>query len=42
MDPKFAKKLSEARKKKITIFVEQISFDGEMIYYNGSIPLDNF
>jgi len=42
IDPKFAKKLSEARKKKIPIFVEQISFNGEMIYYNGSIPLDNF
>ena len=38
-DPKFSKKLSEARKRGIKIIANQISFDGRMIYYNGRIPL---
>jgi sugar fermentation stimulation protein A len=42
MDPKFAEKLSEARKKGITIIAVQISFDGKMLYYNGKIDLDDF
>ena len=41
-DPKFFNKLSEARKKKVPIFVVQLSFDGKMIYYNGNIPLADF
>ena len=41
-DPKFSKKLSEARKKNIRIFVVQLSFDGKTIYYNGTIPLADF
>jgi len=41
-DPKFAEKLSEARKKKIQIIPVQISFDGEMLYYHGKIKLKEF
>lgn len=41
-DPKFSKKLSEARKKNIRIYVMQLSFDGKTIYYNGNIPLTDF
>ena len=41
-DPKFSKKLSEARKRGIKIIANQISFDGRMIYYNGRIPLCEF
>lgn len=41
-DPRFAKKLSEARKKGVKIIANQISFDGRMIYYNGRIPLSEF
>ncbi|MBY8984062.1 MAG: DNA/RNA nuclease SfsA [Candidatus Lokiarchaeota archaeon] len=41
-DPKFAKKLSEARKKGIKIIPVQLSFDGKTIYYHGKIPLSNF
>ena len=41
-DPKFSKKLSEAREKNIRIFVVQLSFDGKMIYYNGNISLADF
>ncbi|MFX0056671.1 MAG: DNA/RNA nuclease SfsA [Candidatus Hodarchaeota archaeon] len=42
IDPDFAEKLSEAREKNITILTAQISFDGTMLYYNGSIPLLDF
>ncbi len=42
MDPQFSNKLSEARKKGVKIFVIQLSFDGKIIYYNGSIPLADF
>ncbi len=42
MDPKFAKKLSEARKKGIKIIAVQISFDGQMLYYNGKVKLGDF
>ncbi|NVM44453.1 MAG: DNA/RNA nuclease SfsA [Candidatus Lokiarchaeota archaeon] len=41
-DPKFSIKLSEARKKKITIIVAQINFDGKTIYFNGTLPLAEF
>jgi len=41
-DPKFSEKLSEARKKNIKINVVQLSFDGETIYFEGSIPLADF
>ncbi len=41
-DPKFSKKLSEARKKKINIICVQVSFDGKMLYYNGKIKLAKF
>ncbi|MFX1447223.1 MAG: DNA/RNA nuclease SfsA [Promethearchaeota archaeon] len=41
-DPKFSKKLSEARKKKINMNVVQLSFDGNTIYYEGNIPLADF
>jgi sugar fermentation stimulation protein A len=41
-DPKFAQKLSEARKKKSLIITAKISFDGEMLYYEGKIPLFDF
>jgi len=41
-DPKFSRKLTEARKKNIRIFVAQLSFDGKTIYYNGNIPLADF
>ena len=41
-DPKFSKRLSEARKKNIRIYVVQLSFDGKTIYYNGNIPLADF
>ena len=42
MDLKFSKNLSEARKKGIKIITVQISFDGNIIYYNGKIPLSDF
>jgi sugar fermentation stimulation protein A len=42
MDPKFAEKLSEARKKGIKIIAVQISFDGKMLYYHGKINLGKF
>ncbi len=42
MDPKFSKKLSEARKKGITIIAVQISFDGKTLYYRGKIKLADF
>ena len=41
-DPKFSIKLSEARKKKITIIVAQLNFDGKTIYFNGTLPLAEF
>jgi sugar fermentation stimulation protein A len=41
-DPKFAKKLTEARDHGIKIIPVQISFDGKRIYYNGKIPLVKF
>lgn len=41
-DPKFSKKLSEARKKGIEIIPVQISFDGKMLYYQGKISLGEF
>jgi sugar fermentation stimulation protein A len=41
-DPKFSKKLSEAREKNIRIIVVQLSFDGKTIYYNGILPLGDF
>ena len=41
-DPKFSKKLSEARKKNIQIIPVRISFDGEMLYYHGKIGLADF
>lgn len=42
MDPKFSKKLSEARKKNIKIMAVRISFDGEMLYYMGEMDLIKF
>ena len=42
MDPKFTKKLSEARRKGINIIPVQISFDGRTIYYIMRIPLSDF
>jgi sugar fermentation stimulation protein A len=42
MDPKFAEKLIEARKKGIKIIPIQLSFDGKTVYYEGKIPLSNF
>lgn len=42
MDPKFSKRLSEARKKGIKIITIQISFDGNMIYFEGKIPLSKW
>ena len=41
-DPKFSKKLSEARRKNIKIIVLQLSFDGKKIYFQGKIPLSQF
>jgi len=41
-DPKFTRKLSDARSKGIQIITVRISFDGEMLYYEGNIPLFNF
>ncbi len=41
-DPKFAEKLSEARKKGIPIIPLQIHFDGENIFYMGKIELADF
>ena len=41
-DSKFAKKLSEARKKKISIRTARISFDGKTLYYEGIIPFFEF
>ncbi|MHA1916155.1 MAG: DNA/RNA nuclease SfsA [Promethearchaeota archaeon] len=41
-DPKFAKKLTEARNRGIKIIPVQISFDGKTIYYNGKISLAQF
>lgn len=42
MDPKFSRKLSEARKKNIKIFAVQISFDRKKLYYNGRVKLADF
>ena len=42
MDPKFSDRLSEARKKGIEIKAVQISFDGETLYYEGKVKLDDF
>ncbi|MFX1276192.1 MAG: DNA/RNA nuclease SfsA [Promethearchaeota archaeon] len=42
MDPKFASKLSEARKKGVNIIAVQLSFDGKTIYFNGKIKLADF
>ena len=42
MDPKFSQKLSEAREKGIPIIPVKISFDGNMLYYRGKIPLAKF
>jgi len=42
MDPKFAEKLSEARKKGIEIKAVQISFDGNTLYYEGKVELEDF
>lgn len=42
MDPKFSRRLSEARKKGIKIIPVQVSFDGETIYYHKKIPLSDF
>ena len=42
MDPKFANKLSEAKKKGIKILAVQLSFDGKTIYYNGKVKLMDF
>jgi sugar fermentation stimulation protein A len=41
-DPEFSKSLSEAKAKNILIIAERISFDGNMVYYNGRIPLTDF
>ena len=42
MDPKFAEALSIARKHNIPIICAQIHFDGETVYYNGKVPLNDF
>jgi len=42
LDPKFSKRLSEARKRGIKVLAAQISFDGKMIYYCQTIPLSDF
>ncbi|TFG19082.1 MAG: DNA/RNA nuclease SfsA [Promethearchaeota archaeon] len=42
MDPKFAKALSNARKQNVPIICAQIHFDGETVYYNGEVLLDDF
>ena len=34
--------LSEAKKKGIHIITARISFDGEMLYFEGTIPLADF
>jgi sugar fermentation stimulation protein A len=41
-DPKFAEKLSEAKKKNIPIIPVQISFDGKTLYYEKKIKLSEF
>ncbi len=41
-DPKFTRKLSDARSNDIQLITVRISFDGEMLYYEGNIPLFNF
>ncbi|MFW9952388.1 MAG: DNA/RNA nuclease SfsA [Candidatus Thorarchaeota archaeon] len=41
-DPKFYKALYEAKKKNIEIIAIRVSFDGEMLYYRGYIPLCSF
>ncbi len=42
MDPKFSKRLSEARKRGIKIIPVQVSFDGNTIFYHKKIPLSDF
>ncbi|TFF86602.1 MAG: DNA/RNA nuclease SfsA [Promethearchaeota archaeon] len=42
IDKDFSRKLSEARKKDVPIYVIQLSFNGEWIYYEGKIPLADF
>lgn len=42
MDPKFARKLKEAREKGIEIIAAQLSFDGKKIYYRGKVNLADF
>lgn len=39
IDSIFSRKLSEAKSKKIPIYVIQLSFDGKTIFYDGKIPL---
>ena len=41
-DPNFSEKLCEARENGIKIIVVQISFDGEMLYYQGRVDLADF
>ena len=42
MDPKFASALSEARKQRIPIICAQIHFDGETVFFDGTVPLADF
>jgi sugar fermentation stimulation protein A len=42
VDPKFSKRLSEARKVGIKIIPVQVSFDGNTIFYHNKIPLSDF
>jgi sugar fermentation stimulation protein A len=42
IDPKFSSKLIEARKSNIPIITAQIIFDGNILYYNGKVPLLDF
>ena len=41
-DETFSIKICEARLKKVPIFVIQLSFDGEKIFFEGKIPLGDF
>ena len=41
-DPDFSQKLSEAREKGIPIIPVRISFDGNMLFYRGKVPLAEF
>ncbi len=42
MDPKFASALSKARRQNIPIICAQIHFDGEMVFFDGTVPLADF